>query len=103
MSAALRVLIVEDSEDDVIALLRRLRHGEYEPDYERVDTSRDMEEALSRKEWDIIISDYNMPSFSAPAALQVLQESGLDLPFIIVSGVIGEDQAVAAMKTGAHD
>ena len=87
MSTALRLLIVEDSEDDVIALVRQLRHGGYEPDFLRVDTSGAMEAALSGKEWDIIISDYNMPSFSAPAALNVLQQSGLDLPFIIVSGV----------------
>ena len=97
------ILIVEDSEDDALLLLRELRRGGYEPASERVETQEDMKAALSRREWDIVISDYMMPKFSGLTALEVLKESGLDLPFIIVSGNIGEDIAVEAMKAGAHD
>ncbi len=103
MGTPLRVLIVEDSEDDAALLVRELRRGGYDPTLQRVDTAAAMSAALDRETWDIVISDYTMPRFSAPAALAVLQESGLDLPFIIVSGTIGEDPAVAAMKAGAHD
>ena len=103
MSTLLKALIVEDSEDDTVALLRQLRHGGYDPTYEQVDSPQAMQAALDRETWDIIISDYNMPSFSAPAALKLLQETGNDIPFIILSGVIGEDDAVASMKAGAHD
>lgn len=103
MSRPLRVLIVEDSEDDAALLLRELRRGGYDPLYERVDTAAAMKAALNKQTWDIIVSDYSMPQFTAPAALKLLQESTLDLPFIIVSGAIGEDAAVAAMKAGVHD
>ena len=99
----LRVLIVEDSEDDTLLLLRELRKGGYGPVYERVETPEAMRTALAKQEWDIIISDYVLPKFSGLAALDVLRESGQDLPFIIVSGKIGEDVAVSAMKAGAHD
>jgi PAS domain S-box-containing protein len=99
----LRVLIVEDSEDDTLLLLRELRRGGYSPTYRRVDTAPRMESALDEEEWDIVVSDHSMPAFSAPAALKILQRRGLDLPFIILSGRIGEDVAVAAMKAGAHD
>lgn len=103
MSRLLRVLLVEDSEDDAMLLLRELRRGGYKPMFERVDTPAAMLNALSRERWELIICDYSMPHFSAPTALKLLQESGLDLPFIIVSATIGEDTAVAAMKAGAHD
>jgi len=103
MSKQLRVLIVEDSEDDTLLLLRELRKGGYEPVYERVETAESMKAALKKQKWDIIISDYVMPRFFGLAALNVLKESGLDLPFIIVSGNIGEDIAVGAMRAGAHD
>lgn len=99
----LRVLVVEDSEDDVRLLLRALRHGGYTPEFERVETAAAMRTALAEKEWDIIISDHSLPEFSGLAALDVLRESGLDLPFILVSGIIGEEKAVSAMKAGAHD
>ena len=99
----LRVLIVEDSEDDAILLLRELRRGGYEPVFERVETSESMKSALEKQEWDLIVSDYMLPRFSGLAALAVLKESGLDLPFIVMSGNIGEDVAVGAMKAGAHD
>jgi diguanylate cyclase (GGDEF)-like protein/PAS domain S-box-containing protein len=103
MAKPLRVLVVEDSEMDALLLLEELRRGGYEVTFERVDTAAAMTAALARAEWDIVIADYNMPNFSAPEALKLLQKSRLDLPFIIVSGSIGEDTAVAAMKAGAHD
>ena len=100
----LRVLLVEDSADDALLLLRELRRGGYEPSYERVDTAEGMKHALANQSWEIVISDHAMPSFSAPAALELLRENGWrELPFIIVSGHIGEDAAVKAMKAGAHD
>lgn len=103
MNIRLRVLIVEDSEDDTELLVNELERGGYEAIYERVDTPIAMQSALEQQQWDIVIADYLMPSFSAPAALNVLKKKLLDLPFIIVSGSIGEDIAVAAMKAGAHD
>jgi len=103
MSKPLRILIVEDSEEDALLLLMELRKNGYEPDFARVETHEAMKEALERREWDVVISDYVMPRFSGLDALAVLKESGLDLPFIIVSGNIGEDIAVGAMKSGAHD
>ena len=99
----LRVLIVEDSEDDMLLMLRELNRGGYTLDYVRVDTPVAMEAALDRQLWDIAIADYTLPAFSAPEALKLLQNRGLDIPFIIVSGTIGEEIAVAAMKAGAHD
>ncbi len=103
MSKPLRLLIVEDSEDDTLLLLRELLRGGYEPVFERVETPESMKSALEKQKWDLIISDYVLPRFSGLAALTVLKESGLDLPFIIVSGNIGEDIAVGTMKAGAHD
>ena len=104
MGAPLRVLLVEDSEDDTLLLLRELRRGGYEPVCERVDTAAAMEAALEEQAWDIVISDHSMPAFSSSAALELLRRKGfVDVPFIIVSGQIGEDVAVAAMKAGAHD
>ena len=103
MSNSLRVLIVDDSEDDTLLLLRGLSHGGFQPEYERVETPETMAAALAVKFWDIIISDYSMPHFSGLAALSVLQQSGQDIPFILVSGTIGEGLAVEAMKAGAHD
>ncbi|MCI0411207.1 EAL domain-containing protein [bacterium] len=103
MAELLRVLIVEDSEDDAVLLLRDLRHAGYDPHFERVETAEAMEAALDIKTWDLVVADYSMPHFSAPAALALLQKKGFDLPFLILSGNIGEDIAVAAMKAGAHD
>ncbi|MFX1465183.1 MAG: PAS domain S-box protein [Promethearchaeota archaeon] len=103
MGLPLRVLIVEDSEDDATLLVRELRRGGYEPTFVRVDTPEAMKSALTNQTWDIVISDYVMPKFSGIAALKLFQESRLDLPFIIMSGKIGEDFAVEAMKAGAHD
>jgi len=99
----LRVLVVEDSEFDARMLVGLLRAGGFEPEFERVETAGAMREALGQVPWEVILADYNLPEFSAPEALEMLQESQFDIPFIIVSGGIGEDTAVAAMKSGAHD
>ncbi|MCH7737911.1 MAG: adenylate/guanylate cyclase domain-containing response regulator [Chloroflexi bacterium] len=103
MSTPLRVLIVEDQEDDVSLMLRELRRAQFEPEYERVETEEELSAALEKGGWDIVLSDHGLPRFNSLQALRMLHESGLDLPFIIVSGSIGEDLAVAAMKSGAHD
>ena len=103
MGIPLRVLIVEDSEDDTILVVRELQRGGYEPTSERVDTPEAMNAALEQQAWDIVLCDYAMPRFSMPAALAMVKEKGLDLPFIIVSGAIGEEAAVAAMRAGACD
>src|ERR687896_701369 len=104
MSVALKVLLVEDSEDDALLLVRMLLRGGYDPAWERVETAAAMEAALDGRSWDLIISDHSMPAFSSLAALGLLRRKGfVDLPFIIVSGRIGEDAAVSAMKAGADD
>ena len=103
MKTPLRALIVEDSEFDAAMLVNVLRQGGYDPQFRRVETRVAMLEALAAQPWDIVLSDFNMPHFSMQEALELLRQSGLDLPFIIVSGGIGEDTAVAAMKAGAHD
>ena len=103
MTNPLQVLIVEDLEDDALLLLRELRCGGYEPIWERVETPKSMSAALERQQWDIILSDYSLPKFSGPAALKLLKEKGLDIPFIVISGTIGEDVAVQAMIAGAND
>ena len=103
MAVPLRVLLVEDSEDDALLVLHELRRGGYAPRHSRVDNEPALEEALGRDSWDVVITDHNMPRFSSEAALAAVKRSGLDLPVIIVSGSIGEDIAVAAMKSGAHD
>jgi len=103
VSAPFRILFVEDSRDDVDLILFELRRGDLTPDYWVVDTAEGMRTALREERWDIVIADHSMPHFDAPAALQVLKESGQDLPFIVVSGHIGEEMAVACMRAGAHD
>jgi signal transduction histidine kinase len=100
---ALRALIADDSENDVLFLLRVLRKAGYQLVYERVWTAPAMQAALQRQTWDIVISDYEMPNFGGFEALQLLKATGHDLPFILVSAVVSEEMAVAAMKAGAHD
>jgi putative nucleotidyltransferase with HDIG domain len=99
----LRILVIEDSEADARLLLREIQRGGYEVDSERVETAGAMQAALARQPWDLIICDFSLPSFSAPKALELLKKSNIDLPFIIVSGTIGEESAVNALKAGAHD
>lgn len=103
MSRPLQVLFVEDSEDDAALLQIELKRAGYQPVCHRVETAAEMRAALDRQEWDLIIADYRMPRFDGLAALALAKERGLDLPFIIVSGHITEETAVAAMKAGAHD
>ncbi len=103
MARPLRVLIVEDDERDVALLLRELKRGGYDPVSERVETSATMNAALEKQTWDLVVSDFSMPQFSANAALDEVRKAGLDLPFIIVSGTVGEETAVEAMRAGAHD
>jgi len=103
MTKPLRCLVVEDVEDDALLVLRELRAGGCDVTAERVETAEAMQAALARQPWDFVISDYKMPRFSGTAALELLKASGLDLPFIIVSGTIGEDTAVEAMRLGAND
>lgn len=99
----LRVLLVEDSQDDADLILFGLNEGGFDVVSERVDTGAEMRAAMKGGKWDVVISDYNLPRFSAHGALAVLREAGADAPCIIVSGCIGEERAVALMKEGASD
>ena len=103
MTTALRVLIVEDSEEDALLLVRELRRGGYEAAYQRVDSPSGVRATLEHETWDLVVSDYNIPGFGGLEALALVRDRGLDIPFIFVSGTISEDQAVAAMKAGASD
>lgn len=103
MKPLLRVLIIEDVEDDEELVLRQIRLGGYEVKSLCVEDAHSLEQALDSQEWDVIIADYRLPHFDALAALDILRQRELDLPFLIVSGTIGEQVAVAAMKAGAHD
>jgi signal transduction histidine kinase/DNA-binding response OmpR family regulator len=103
LSGSIRVLIVDDSSDDAELVAEELRSAGHQPQFERVDTARKMSDALDRGGWDAIIADYKMPGFSCLAALKLMQERNIDVPFIVVSGAIGEETAVEAMRAGAHD
>ncbi|HXB59433.1 MAG TPA: response regulator, partial [Candidatus Acidoferrales bacterium] len=103
METSLKCLLVEDSEQDAMLLIEALRRGGYHPVFERVQTENDMRLALLEKEWQVIFCDYMMPQFNAPAAFQVFLECDPQIPFIIVSGEIGEDHAVESLKFGADD
>jgi two-component system cell cycle sensor histidine kinase/response regulator CckA len=100
---SLRVLLVEDREDDALLVLDELRRGGFDVTHERVETAEAMRAALEEHTWDVIVSDYSMPVFTGIRALEVLHESGLDIPLIVASGTIGEETAVAALKAGAAD
>jgi PAS domain S-box-containing protein len=103
MTGALSLLVIEDSESDADLIIRTLQRAGYDVRAERIEEAAQMRAALTRQSWDVVICDYSLPQFDAPAALALLQQAGLDLPFLIVSGAIGEDTAVAMMKSGAHD
>ncbi len=103
MSRPLNVLMIEDSEYDAELVLEELRRGDFEPSAVRVDTPEAMLAALQDRQWDLILSDYTMPRFSGPEALSMLKQHALDVPFIMISGTVGEDIAVASLKAGASD
>jgi PAS domain S-box-containing protein len=103
MTETLRVLIVEDSPDDALLIVRSLRRSGYEPVFERVDTTETFVAAIAEKRWDLIISDYIMPNLDGLTALRLLRETGIDIPFIVISGMIDDQVAAAAMEAGAHD
>jgi DNA-binding NtrC family response regulator len=103
MGIPLRVLVIEDSEDDAALLLRELRRGGYDVSHERVDTAAAMTAALDKQEWDLVVSDHSMPHFSGSAALSLLRGKESGVPFIFISGTMGEEAAVAALKDGAQD
>lgn|GEM_PF-603797 len=103
MTMPLSVLLLEDSEDDALIVLRELKRGGYDVTYQRIETAPMMRTALTAQNWDVILSDYSMPAFSAPEALKIIQQMHMDIPFIIISGTVGEDVAVEAMKAGAND
>jgi two-component system, cell cycle sensor histidine kinase and response regulator CckA len=103
MTSRIRLLICEDSDDDAVLIATQLKRGGLHVDYERADSAPAVAEALRQRPPDIVISDYNMPGFSAEDALRLLHETDLDVPFILVSGRIGEESAVALMRTGAND
>ncbi len=103
MSESLKVLIIEDSALDAKVLVGLVKAGGYEVTSERVETSKEFTTALDNEKWDVILADYNLPEFNGAEGLKLLQESGQDIPFIVISGGIGEDLAVQIMKSGAHD
>ncbi|MEW6057047.1 MAG: response regulator [Bdellovibrionota bacterium] len=100
---AIRVLLVEDSEDDALLVIRALERNGYKVFHERVDTAESFEAALTSKQWDIVISDYSLPGFDGVTALAIAKRRRFDLPFLIVSGTVGEETAVEAMRAGAND
>src|SRR5712692_3763449 len=103
MTTSLRVLLIEDFEDDAALVIRELSRAGYDVTATRVDTADALIAALEQDRWDIAIADYTMPRFSGIDALALLREYNADIPFLFVSGTIGEDAAVAAMRSGAHD
>lgn len=100
---SLRVLMIEDSEDDALLLIRELKKGGYNPVYERVETAAAMKKSLKEQQWDIILCDYNLTTFNAPSAVAVLKEANIDIPIIILSGMMGEEEAIEYLRLGAQD
>src|SRR5215467_11041508 len=103
MNGMLRVLQIEDSESDASLIVRLLEKAGYQVEAHRVEEAEQMLSALNRQAWDLVTADHHMARFDAPGALRILHEAGVDIPFIVVSGNIGEELAVAMMKSGAHD
>jgi len=103
MGRLLRVLIVEDSADDAVLLVRELKRAGYDLIFERVDTAAAMDAALDIPTWDVILCDYVMPQFDALQALKLYKARALDIPFIVLSGVLGEYRSAETRKAGAHD
>jgi PAS domain S-box-containing protein len=103
MSQVIHAIFIEDMLDDCLLLVREIKRAGYEIIYERIETAQELNDILKQRTWDIIFSDYSLPNFSAPRALQVLQEQHFDIPFILISGTVGEEIAVETMKAGAND
>ena len=103
MGIPLKILLIEDSEDDALLLIREIRKGGYSPEYRRVDNAEEMISALDSEVWDIVLADYALPGFSGMEALEILSEKDLNLPAIMISGKMGEESAIEAMKAGAND
>ncbi|MFI5395520.1 MAG: response regulator [Candidatus Binatia bacterium] len=103
MNTPLRVLLIEDSEDDAQLVLRELRRSGYDPTWERLESATAVDDAIKRQTWDIILCDYHLPTFSALAALRLLQARGVDLPLIVVSGEILEEVVSSVLQAGARD
>lgn len=103
MGKPIAVLIVDDAADDALLMVRRLRQAGFDVESERVETGPELARQLTSRHWDVVLSDDALPGFSSREALEVLHQHGLDLPFVIVSGTMGEEKAVAAMRAGAHD
>src|SRR5262245_37376806 len=103
MGIPLQLLVIEDSTDDTDLLVRKIKGGGYDVHHERVETEATLRVALEGRKWDLVLSDYNMPRLNALRALAIVRERESDLPFLIVSGAIGEETAVEALKAGASD
>lgn len=103
MSDPIRVLVIEDSESDAALIVRQLERSGHSPSWRRVHSEEGLREALAAESWDIVISDYRLPGFDAAGALSLIRAAESDLPFIVVSGTIGDETAVALMKAGAQD
>ena len=103
MQLPLRVILIEDDENDVVLVLRELKRGGYETEHLVVQTAEELQSALAADKWDMILSDYSLPLFSAPAALKQLKKSGRSIPFIVISGAVGEEIAVQLIQHGAAD
>ena len=99
----LRVLFVEDSEDDTVIILHHLRKGGWLPKFDRVETSEAMRDKLESKDWDLIIADYNMPNFSGLMAVSVLKSMGKKIPLILVSGEADESIVNIVLRAGARN
>jgi len=103
MNRSLNVLLIEDCEEDALLIRSQLESGGWELHWKRVQTAQELHSALNKQSWDLFLSDFRLPQFSGLDALKIIQRHGFDQPFILVSGYIGEETAVAAMKAGAHD
>jgi diguanylate cyclase (GGDEF)-like protein/PAS domain S-box-containing protein len=103
MSQPLKVLLIEDSEDDAQLVILELRRGGFKPEYVRVETAPELREALGQQKWDVVLSDYNLPEFDVQSGLAIVQETGMDIPFIIMSGFVRAADVVQYLKAGAHD
>ena len=99
----MNVLIVEDKEDDALLIMHELEKGGYEGHFKQVDSEETMKQALHEMQWDIVLSDFNIPSFNAFASLELIKSTKIDLPFIVISGSVGEETAVKLMREGAKD